>query len=216
MIEEKHTPRWGMVIDVSRCTGCSCCTVNCAQTHSLPEGVEWRRVTGVDLSTPDQPRHAFLSMSCMQCANPPCLDVCPSGATGQRADGIVTVDAQLCMGCSYCVVACPYLARTLVPDMPRGFHGSRESVMVSKDLQGTCTKCDFCIDRVDTGIAKGLKPGIDPEASPVCVTSCLSSAIHFGDLNDPDGNLRQLLRQRTAARMQEELGTDPSVYYLID
>jgi phenylacetyl-CoA:acceptor oxidoreductase subunit 1 len=192
-----------MVIDLQRCNGCGSCVSSCSQFNHLPKDLVWRRIPGVEVLVDSMPQRLFLSMSCMHCARPPCLDVCPTGATHQRADGIVDITAEQCMGCGYCVVACPYMARTVA-----------HRVEGSPELDGTCTKCNFCLPRIESGLRAGLTPGIDPEASPACLVVCESKAIHFGDLDDPSSNVSQLLRQRRALRVHEDLGTEPSVYYV--
>ncbi|MCL4475988.1 MAG: 4Fe-4S dicluster domain-containing protein [Nitrospirae bacterium] len=162
-----------------------------------------------------------LPMSCMHCGKPPCLDVCPTGATYRRSDGIVDIKYEICVGCGYCILACPYLARTIVFHNGDDFETDvtyRESGKPSPSISftGVCSKCDFCLPRVDAGLAKGLEPGLDLEASPMCVVSCTAGALHFGDLDDPDSMVSQMLRENKTACLQEDLGTYPSVYYILD
>jgi phenylacetyl-CoA:acceptor oxidoreductase subunit 1 len=160
----------------------------------------------------------FLHMSCMHCSEAPCLSVCPTKATYRRPDGIIGIDYDRCVGCSYCIVACPYRARTI---FTRGFDfetrdwdtaGMTEQ---SSDRTGVCTKCTFCMSRIDEGLKRGLQPGIDAEASPVCVITCSAKALYFGDLDDPGSVVSDLIRNNKTARLQEELGTDPSVYLIL-
>jgi phenylacetyl-CoA:acceptor oxidoreductase 27-kDa subunit len=188
--------RWAMVADLRRCVGCQTCTAACKQANATPRGVQWRRVLDLEVGEYPSVRRAFVPVGCMHCDDPPCLDVCPSTATRKRADGIVTVDAELCIGCMYCSVACPYDARHKV--------------------DGVSTKCTFCVERIDAGGARGLKPGVDPDATPVCVNSCIAQALHFGDLDDPKSNVSQLLAENQTFRMHAELGTGPGFYYLWD
>ena len=151
----------------------------------------------------------FLPMSCMQCGNAPCLEVCPTTATFRREDGIVDIDYKLCIGCGYCVVACPYLARTIM------FH---DSVVDRQDseLAGICTKCNFCAPRVEAGRERGYQPGIDREATPMCVVTCTANALHFGDLDDVQSNVSRLIRRNKTAHLQEALGTHPVVTYIVE
>ncbi len=188
--------RWAMVADLRRCVGCQTCTAACKQASGTPPGVQWRRV--LDLETGEYPavKRAFVPVGCMHCDEPPCMHVCPSTATRKRADGIVTIDYDLCIGCGYCMVACPYEARA--------------------KIDGVATKCTFCVERIDTGLAKGLKPGVDPEATPACVNSCIAKALHFGDADDPDSNISELLAENQSFRMHEDLETGPGFYYLWD
>ena len=185
-----------MAVDLTRCVGCQTCTAACKQKNATPPGVQWRRV--VDLEAGEYPnvQRAFVPMGCMHCDEPPCMEVCPSTATGKRSDGIVTIDPDLCIGCAYCAVACPYDARFKV--------------------DGIATKCTFCVERIDLGMAASLKPGIHPEATPACVNSCIAQAMHFGDADDPDSNISRLLAENQHFRMHEELGTGPNIYYLWD
>ncbi|HWD21937.1 MAG TPA: 4Fe-4S dicluster domain-containing protein [Burkholderiales bacterium] len=188
--------RWAIVADLRRCVGCQTCTAACKQANGTPPGVQWRRV--LDLETGEYPevKRAFVPVGCMHCDEPPCMHVCPSTATRKRADGIVTIDYDLCIGCGYCMVACPYDARAKV--------------------DGVATKCTFCVDRIDAGLAKGLQPGVDPEATPACVNSCIASALHFGDADDPESNISGLLAENQSFRMHEELETGPNIHYLWD
>jgi phenylacetyl-CoA:acceptor oxidoreductase subunit 1 len=144
--------------------------------------------------------------------------VCPSTATRKRADGIVTVDYDLCIGCAYCAVACPYQARYKVDKPVFAYGESTPSEEKTRDDRriGVATKCTFCVDRIDAGLAKGLKPGVDPEATPACVNSCIAKALHFGDVEDPASNVSALLAESHFFRMHEELGTGPGFYYLWD
>ena len=188
--------RWAMVADLRRCVGCQTCTAACKQANATPPGVQWRRVLDMEVGEYPDVKRAFVPVGCMHCDDPPCMHVCPSTATKKRADGIVTIDYDLCIGCGYCMVACPYDARAKV--------------------DGVATKCTFCVDRIDSGLAKGLKPGVDPEATPACVNSCIAAALHFGDANDPASNISELLAENQSFRMHENLQTGPNIYYLWD
>jgi phenylacetyl-CoA:acceptor oxidoreductase subunit 1 len=163
-------------------------------------------------------QRAFVPVGCMHCADPPCMHVCPSTATRQRADGIVTIDYDLCIGCAYCAVACPYQARykTDHPSFAYGEPMPSEEQRFDPRRIGVATKCTFCADRIDAGLAQGLVPGVDPDATPACVNSCIAKALHFGDAEDPDSNISQLLAENQFFRMHEELGTEPGFYYLWD
>jgi len=211
--------RWAMVADLRRCVGCQTCTAACKQANATPPGVQWRRVLDMEAGEYPDVRRVFVPVGCMHCADPPCMHVCPSTATRQRDDGIVTIDYDLCIGCSYCAVACPYQARYKVDaaEFAYGGEASRaEAKRHDPKRLGVSTKCTFCVDRIDAGTAKGLTPGVDPEATPACVNSCIADALHFGDLDDPDSNVSQLLAENQHFRMHEELGTGPGFYYLWD
>lgn len=210
--------RWAMVADLRRCVGCQTCTAACKQANATPPGVQWRRV--VDLEAGEYPnvRRAFVPVGCMHCDDPPCMHVCPTTATRKRADGIVTVDYDLCIGCAYCAVACPYQARFKVDRQESAYGALMENEKATYDEKrvGVATKCTFCADRIDAGLENGLKPGVDPEATPACVNSCIAKVLHFGDLEDPESNVSQLLAENQFFRMHEELRTGPRFYYLWD
>ncbi|MDL2121675.1 MAG: 4Fe-4S dicluster domain-containing protein [Deltaproteobacteria bacterium] len=211
--------RWGMVIDLRKCIGCKACTVVCEETNQVPPN-RWRRVNDCGISEYPERQRLFLPMSCMHCGEPPCLEVCPTTATYRRPDGIVDINYELCVGCGYCILACPYQARTIFHDESNFETGTKLQkpglADPNIDRIGVCTKCNFCLPRVDAGLAKGLQPGLDPEASPACVISCSANALNFGDLDEPDSVVSRLIRENKTARLQEELGTDPSVYYIVD
>jgi phenylacetyl-CoA:acceptor oxidoreductase subunit 1 len=152
----------------------------------------------------------------MHCDDPPCMHVCPSTATRKRPDGIVTIDYDLCIGCGYCAVACPYQARFKVDRQDFAFETAMPNEPRDDKRIGVATKCTFCADRIDAGREKGLKPGVDHEATPACVNSCIAQALHFGDAEDPASNISQLLAENQFFRMHEELGTGPRFYYLWD
>ena len=142
-----------------------------------------------------------------------------STATAQREDGIVTIDYDLCIGCSYCTVACPYQARYKV-DRPEFAYGDlpteNEAKRFDERTLGVAQKCTFCSDRVDAGVEQGLTPGIDPEATPGCVNACIADALSFGDIEDENSNVSELLAENTWFQMHAELGTEPGFYYLWD
>lgn len=208
--------RWGMVVDLTRCVGCQTCTIACKQEHALPAGVQWRFVADCEVGEYPDVRRIFLPMQCMHCADPPCVPVCPTGASRQREDGIVWVHYEACVGCGYCAVSCPYHARHLIHH-PRGYFEAAtppERATAQPDRHGVMTKCTFCRERVDTGLLAGLRPGIDADATPMCSVSCIAGAILFGDLDDPDSRVAQMVASGQAAPLMPECGTRPSVYYV--
>jgi len=196
--------RWGMLIDVNKCdTGCEECVVAC-RTENGWEGFgraatdpQWIRK--VDIHNPKTGATQSLPVMCQHCAEPPCVDVCPTGASMKRADGIVLVDKHTCIGCRYCMMACPYKARSFVhedvedqkPHMPRG--------------KGTVESCTFCVHRVDAG------------RTPACVEACTEKAgreaMIFGDLNDPDSEIAREVSRQVTRRIRADLGLDLSVHY---
>jgi phenylacetyl-CoA:acceptor oxidoreductase subunit 1 len=211
--------RYVMVADLRRCVGCQTCTAACKQGNATPPGVQWRWVLDMEIGTYPDVRRVFVPVGCMHCADPPCMSVCPSNATQQREDGIVTIDPHLCIGCAYCSVACPYQARYKV-ETANFAYGDEPMISESKRHDpgqiGISTKCTFCVDRIDDGVRRGQTPGVDPEATPLCANSCIAGALHFGDIDDPESNVSRLLEENRHFRMHEELGTDPGFYYLWD
>ena len=188
--------RWGMAIDLKRCVGCQTCTIACKQEHGLPAGTAWRFVADCEVGEYPDVRRLFLPMQCMHCAEPPCVPVCPTGASRQRDDGIVWVEYAACVGCGYCAMACPYQAR--------------------QDRHGVMTKCTFCKERVDGGLDRGLRPGVDADATPMCAVACIAGAIVFGDLDDAASPVSRLAADPRAQVLMPECGTEPRVYYLGD
>ena len=208
--------RWGMVIDLRRCVGCQTCTIACKQEHGLPAGTFWRYVADCEVGEYPDVRRMFLPMQCMHCAEPPCVPVCPTGASRQRADGIVWVAYDACVGCGYCAMACPYRARHLAHEAGAYFVAGLtppEQLSARPERRGVMTKCTFCKERVDEGLARGLRPGTDPDATPMCAVACIAGAIVFGDLDDSASTVAQLVADGDAGPLLPECGTAPSVYY---
>lgn len=190
--------RWGLLIDTTRCTSeCTACVAACqAENHlsgTTPTDSQWLRK--VELKDQRSGRTASLPIMCQHCAKPACVDVCPTGASFKRADGIVLVDRHVCIGCRYCMMACPYKARSFVhapvndqnPEVPRG--------------KGCVEGCTLCVHRIDRG------------RLPACAENCPRQAILFGDMNDPDSALSQRLRTIATTAVRADLGLDPGVRY---
>ena len=213
------TPRYGMVVDLNRCVGCQTCTIACKHHNDTPPGVQWRGVLDVEQGEYPNVERVFLVTGCQHCADPPCVPVCPTGATRRRADGLVTMDYDTCIGCGYCAVACPYQARTIAHERAWYFGTpSRQETQVFHDERvGVATKCTFCVDKIDEAAnTPGVVPGLDLEATPACAASCIAEALHFGDFADPDSNVSRLAAENAHFRMHEELGTDPQIRYLYE
>ena len=209
--------RWAIVADLNRCVGCQTCTSACKHANATAPGIQWRKVLDIEAGEYPDVTRAFVPVGCMHCEEPPCLDVCPTTATGKRDDGIVTIDYDLCIGCAYCAVACPYQARSRVDAPNRAFAGRQmkhEKVTEQPDRRSVAQKCTFCIDKIDDGLANGLTPGVDPEATPACVNSCIAGALYFGDTDDAGSEVSRLLAEHKHFRMHEDLGTGPAIHYL--
>jgi phenylacetyl-CoA:acceptor oxidoreductase subunit 1 len=179
--------------------------------------VQWRKVLDLEAGSYPNVSRTFVPIGFQHCADPPCMHVCPSAATRQRDDGIVTIDYDICIGCAYCDVACPYQARFLLraPHFAYGATAMPHEIE-SEDVSrlGVAQKCTFCVDRVDFGLANGLTPGLDAPATPACVNACIADALYFGDIDDPNSKVSRLLREQRHFRMHEDLSTEPGFYYL--
>jgi molybdopterin-containing oxidoreductase family iron-sulfur binding subunit len=214
-VEQRH---WLMVIDTSKCVGCHACTIACIAENKLPRGVVYRPV--VTTETGDYPNLAmrFTPRPCMQCQTPACVPVCPVKATWRRPDGIAAINYDQCIGCGYCVVACPYSARTRdlgedytanTPELqpyeqaPNYEYGKAWDRTRGRSPVGNARKCQFCVHRLDHGFL------------PMCVTTCIGRANYFGDANDPAAIVNKKAASPHAIRLLEEKGTHPSVIYLI-
>lgn len=199
--------RYGMVIDLDRCVGCHSCTVACRQENATPPGMRWTRVVQVDEGDTPDVRRTFVPRGCMHCARPPCVDVCPTGASLKRDDGVVLVEHDRCIGCKACMVACPYDARHFV-EPTAGYFGTvrtpyEERLGAARHAEGTVVKCTFCAHRLEVGL------------QPACIDTCPTVARFFGDLDDPHSEVARLARGPRASQPSPEWGTDPSVYYLL-
>ena len=211
-VESAH--KWVMVIDIDKCIGCGFCIRTCQANNDISPDIQWTRLLETR-KIAGEPR--YLPVPCQHCENAPCVGACPVKATYHRPDGIVVMDYDRCIGCRYCEVACPYGARSFNweafdgdnPVVPRW--GTPE---VARRPRGVVEKCTFCAHRIDRGLALGLTPGEDPEATPACVSACPVKARTFGDLNDPESRVNQLLDESHISRLRDDLGTEPRVYYI--
>ncbi|CAI06655.1 sulfate reduction electron transfer complex DsrMKJOP subunit DsrO [Aromatoleum aromaticum] len=177
--------QYGMLIDVRRCIGCHSCTVACKSEHDVPAGVNRSWVEYVEKGEYPNVARSFLPRLCNHCSVPQCVSVCPTGATYKRPeDGVVVVDSGVCIGCKYCIQACPYDARFLNPHT------------------GFADKCDFCIGRVTNGLV------------PACVETCIGGARIFGEVSDPDSTISRLIAKNPVTVLRREMGTMPNVYYI--
>lgn len=213
--------RWGMVIDLKRCIGCWACAIACKEAHFLPRGILWNRVLISESGRFPTVTKEMYPVLCNHCEEAACVEVCPSGASVKREDGVVLIDSDKCIGCRYCVVACPYQHRTFYDD-ERSEYFPGQGLTAFEELgreiypleKGTVVKCNFCVERIDEGLGRGLKPGVDRDATPACVNICPVAARVFGDLEDPSSNVSELIRSRRGVQFHAEFGTDPSVYYV--
>lgn len=198
-----------MVVDLAKCKNARKCVIACDKHHNLTPDRPYIKV--LEMHDNEKSSPYWMPKKCFQCDNPPCVKVCPVGATYKRTDGIVLIDNERCIGCRFCMAACPYSARIFnweaPPNEDKEAHYSPETSTPSKI--GTVGKCDFCPDMLRQG------------KLPHCVPSCPNGVIYFGDeLDDTVTNgdetvrLSTILREKAGYRYMEDLGTKPRVYYL--
>ncbi len=225
-------PRYGMVIDLDRCTGCRACMEACKVENNTPEANFFMYVFRFEEGEYPNTRISFMPRPCMHCDNPPCVKVCPVGARYKRADGLVATDFDRCIGCRYCEVACPYGVNyfnwrspnkaqylnwgdsDLIqitngtsppyknPDLDKPYGNEQRRIAGGGHLKGVVEKCTFCVHRVEKGLL------------PACVNTCPTFALRFGDLDDPKSEVSRLLQIKRHFRLLEEVGTRPRVFYV--
>ncbi len=214
--------RWGMVIDTRKCLtrdGCTKCLDACRLAHNVPRIPD--RKHEVKWIWQEPVEHAFPSLEteypnqqlegrrvpvlCNHCDDPPCVRVCPTEATWKReSDGIVMMDWHRCIGCRYCVAACPYGSRSFNWSDPRQYIPAGElNTEYPTRTKGVVEKCTFCEERLAVG------------QLPACVEACPEKAMVFGDLSDPNSEIRQLLKSEQVRRRKPELGTKPEIFYIL-
>ena len=212
--------RWAMVVDLRKCRerkGCSDCIDACHTAHNVPnfgnpkDEIKWIWTESFDHAFQDQ-EHEYIDeelkrgpviVFCNHCDNPPCVKVCPTKATWKREkDGIVMMDWHRCIGCRYCIAACPYGSRSFNWRDPRPFIDKIQTDFPTR-MRGVVEKCNFCEERLARG------------QMPACVEACKEKALVFGDLEDPGSEVRELLRTNFTIRRKLSLGTQPEIYYIV-
>ena len=178
--------RYGVLIDLRKCVGCHTCTVACQNENKLPFDMKWNRVLrmGPVGTYPDLKAYS-IPVPCMHCKEAPCVEGCPTGASYRTKEGIVLVDENKCVGCKFCMVVCPYDARSYDAE------------------KGVVKKCVMCVERV----AQGMQPR--------CVETCQLKARTFGDIDDENSEIRMYIDAYEAKPLYPELGTEPVVYYIM-
>lgn len=185
-IRKKSTKHLAMVIDLSRCNGCKACTISCGVENGNKPSEHRTEVLQKSITIGEKEYAINLPMLCNQCDEPSCVKVCPTRATYKRdEDGIVVIDSTVCIGCNYCIQACPYKGVR--------FENTQTSVV---------DKCNFCIQRTSKGLL------------PACVETCIGEARTFGDINDPKSVVSKLLEENDAMLLEYKEGTKPNVFYI--
>lgn len=225
-------PKYGMVIDLDKCTGCGACLAACRQENNVPHvgqksASQGRAIFWIDIipyfegEFPNI-KTRLMPRPCMQCEKPPCVKVCPVGATYKsKKTGIVGQIYARCIGCRYCVNNCPYSAKYF-----NWFEPKKDSPLdtsanpdVSHRYKGIVEKCVFCHHRLQKAreVAKAENRELrDEDYIPACVESCPSKAMYFGDLANPNSRVTKLAKSHRAFRLLEDLGTEPNVIYLTE
>ena len=222
-------PRWGMVIDLDRCTGCAACEVACKSENNVAtvspgqaamgRAISWMRVMAeLDGDFPTL-RLRSVPRPCMHCDNPPCVKVCPVAATYLSPEGIVGQIYPRCIGCRYCANACPYTVKYFNWYAPQWPASQRQHLNpdVSVRPKGVIEKCTFCHHRLQKAREEARAEGRELRESdyqPACAEACATQAIVFGDLDNPRHQVGALRHDPRATRLMEDLGTEPKVYYL--
>ena len=226
---DKATPRWAIVVDLDRCTGCQACVIACHAENNVPVVGESESIRGRWLHWIHIERYwegeypnvkaRFMPVMCQQCSEAPCEPVCPVFATYHNPEGLNAQIYNRCIGTRFCGSACPYKVRTFNwfrPEFPEPLF-EQLNPDVSVRSRGIMEKCTFCIQRIrraEIEARVGDRDLVDGDIQPACVQTCPPSALVFGDLNNPDSQASQLARSRRAFRLLDDLGTDPAVIYL--
>jgi Fe-S-cluster-containing dehydrogenase component len=222
-------PRWGMVVDLDRCTGCQACVVACHAENNIPvvgeeeaartRALHWIRVERYWEGEYPNVKASFRPVMCQQCGEAPCEPVCPVFATYHNPEGLNAQVYSRCIGTRFCGSACPYKVRVFNWFRPQFPEPLTEQLNpdVTVRSRGIIEKCTFCIQRIRRAKMRARAEGrqlLDGEIQPACVQSCPPGALVFGDLDDPDSRVSQLSRSHRSLRLLEELGTEPGVIYL--
>jgi Fe-S-cluster-containing dehydrogenase component len=221
--------RWGMAIDLDRCTGCEACVVACHAENNLPVSnpeqaangrtAHWIRIDRYYEGEFPDIKVKYMPVLCQHCDEAPCEPVCPVYATYHNPEGLNVQVYNRCVGTFYCANNCPYTVRYFnwfKPEWPEPLQLQHNPDVAIRPA-GVMEKCSFCIQRIKRGkqdAARDGRPLADGDVTPACAQSCAAEAMVFGDLNDPDSKVSRLAASGRATRLLEELGTQPKVFYL--
>lgn len=201
--------RYGMVIDLTICAGCSACVMACKQINATPQGIYWCNLDVWEEGKYPDAVKKVLPHACMQCREAPCVANCPSGASHYSEENLVLVDQEVCIGCQTCVKVCPYDARHYNGEGTGApYYGVEFGTTVYEDLKtskhelGKVGKCTYCVERLREG------------KEPICVKTCITKCRVFGDIDDPESEISKLIAEKGAKQMRAEVGTNPTVYFI--
>lgn len=222
-------PKWAMVIDLDKCTGCGACTAACKMENNIaivtPQEAQGGRVMfWMDMITSYEGEFPNIEVKrmpkpCYQCDDPPCIKVCPVGATYRNEEGLIGQVYGRCIGCRYCMAACPFTSKVFNWSEPQWIEGATTCFNpdVSRRMVGVVEKCSFCAHRlmkVKEDASQEKRAVRDGEYVPACMENCPADAIDFGDIEDKQSAVYKLAHSYRASRVMENLGTEPKVYYL--
>jgi molybdopterin-containing oxidoreductase family iron-sulfur binding subunit len=221
--------RWGMVIDLDKCTACQACVIACQIENNVPpaspesaakfRSIHWIRMFERTEGEYPRVKSTLIPVPCMHCENPPCIKVCPVGATNKTKEGIVDQIYARCIGCRYCANACPYTVKVMnwfKPKWPKEMMKSLNPDVTVRP-KGVIEKCVFCSHRIQKAKDRAKlekREMIPDDYIPACAEACPSKAIYFGDLDDKKSIVSTLSRSPRVFRLMEDLGTEPKVFYL--
>jgi molybdopterin-containing oxidoreductase family iron-sulfur binding subunit len=230
-----------MVIDLTKCTGCQACSTACQMENNRLPGENYQDVLYYTEHKQPTPSLKWFPRPCMHCEEPSCMHVCPTKATFKTEDGVVLIDWNKCIGCKYCMIACPYGVRFYTDEKPliepnikdvfKGtgdlswnppYKGPQQDNAHGVGIQphGVVSKCTFCYHKISK-VPKGTADLSNENAAvrefvPACVRTCAPTARYFGDLDNPNSEVSRLISDRRGTRLLEHTGNKPQVYYLGD
>ena len=220
--------KYGLLMDNKRCMGCRSCVAACMVENFYQPNNPWLFVVEREIGRYPHVRRTFVPMNCMHCENPSCKKACDgvgAEAISKNEEGIVFIDYDKCIGCRYCIAACPYGAINYISELnelyPEGSTpyeniADENKHPVHRKKANKAEKCTLCLHRLEKAKDDGKQPGTDQESTPACVVVCPVRARVFGDLDDPNSEISRLIVEKRASQLKKEFGTRPQVYYVLE